>query len=83
METLVSAPPESDPIIGAAVVNIITPKKTPIKRVAPGKGYGEPYLEEQFSAVAIPDDAKPSSDTDQEMVIYQPSSDQLWEMWEV
>ena len=83
METPVFAPPESDPIIGAEVVNIITAKKTPIKHIAPGKGYGEPYLEEQFSAIPIPDNANPSSGTGREMVIYQPSSDQLWEMWQV
>ena len=38
-------------------------------------------LESQFAAVPIPADAVPSEGTDSQMVIYQPSSGQLWDFW--
>ena len=45
------------------------------------RGHLDPRLEEQWRAVPIPDEARPSQDSDSEMTIYQPSSDTLWEFW--
>jgi hypothetical protein len=36
-----------------------------------------------FAAVPIPTDAEPAAGTDAEMTVYQPSSDTLWEMFEM
>jgi len=46
------------------------------------KGYTDPGLAQQWSAVPIPAYALPSKGTDAEMTIYQPSSDTIWEFWQ-
>jgi cell division septation protein DedD len=46
-----------------------------------GKGYTPTDLLSQLVNVPVPSYAQPSAGTDQEMVIYQPSSDTLWETW--
>lgn len=38
-------------------------------------------LLEQLSAVPIPDHAMPALGTDSEMVVWQPETDTIWEMW--
>ena len=45
------------------------------------KGYFDAGLKAQFTAVPIPSYAQPADGTDQEMVVYSPSQDQLWEFW--
>ncbi len=42
-----------------------------------------PALQQAFSAVPIPPGAQPAGGTDQEMVVYQPSKDRMWEFWEM
>jgi hypothetical protein len=46
-----------------------------------GKGFLDPALTTQLLAVPIPDAAAPSSGSDAELVISQPSTDSLWELW--
>jgi len=46
-----------------------------------GKGFLDPALTTQFLAVPIPDAAVPSPGSDAELVISQPSTDSLWELW--
>ena len=38
-------------------------------------------LRAAMAAVPVPADAQPAAGTDEEMTIYQPSTDTLWEMW--
>jgi hypothetical protein len=45
-----------------------------------GTGINAGFVE-QMSAVPMPANAIASAGTDKEMVIWQPSTDQLWEMW--
>ena len=45
------------------------------------KTWVDPKFLEMVSAVPIPDNAIPASGTDSEMVIWQPSTDQVWELW--
>ena len=47
------------------------------------KGMSDKGLAEQWSAVPIPAYAMPSKGTDAEMTIYQPSTDSLWEFWQM
>jgi hypothetical protein len=47
----------------------------------PNTGHVNPDLQRAFSAVPIPPGAEPALGTDQEIVIYQPSSDTMWESW--
>lgn len=47
------------------------------------KGHPEPELSRQLASVPIPPDAKPSDGTDAELVIWQPSTDTMWELWKV
>jgi hypothetical protein len=46
------------------------------------KGYTDPGLAQQWSAVPIPEYAVASKGTDAEMTIYQPSTDTVWEFWQ-
>ena len=45
------------------------------------KGYAEPGLVAQWSAVPIPSYAVPADGTDAEMTVYQPSTGTIWEFW--
>jgi hypothetical protein len=45
------------------------------------KGYLDAGLQSQLSAVPIPAGTQPSAGTDGELVISQPSTDTVWEMW--
>jgi hypothetical protein len=40
-----------------------------------------PNLQAAFSAVPLPPDAEPTEGTDGTLVVWQPSSDRLWEFW--
>jgi hypothetical protein len=44
--------------------------------------YG-PDLQQQFNAVPIPPGAKPAAGTDEELTVWQPSTDKLWEFWKL
>ncbi len=44
--------------------------------------YNNP-LAPAMGAVPIPANALPAAGTDEEMTVYQPSSDTLWEMWKM
>lgn len=46
-----------------------------------GKGSTDAGLMSQWSAVPIPSNASPADGTDQEMTIYQPSTNTMWEFW--
>jgi len=41
----------------------------------------EPDLQRAFEAVPIPAEATPADGTDKHMVIWQPSTDRMWEFW--
>jgi hypothetical protein len=45
--------------------------------------WATPALVEAFDAVPIPPGAQPAAGTDAQMTIYQPSTDTLWELWEM
>jgi hypothetical protein len=46
-----------------------------------GNGYFDSNLKAQWTGVPIPANAQPADGTDQEMVVYSPSQDRLWEFW--
>lgn len=46
-------------------------------------GWIDSGLAQQWTAVPIPSYAQPADGTDSEMTIYQPSTDTLWEFWEM
>jgi hypothetical protein len=41
----------------------------------------DPALQKAFDAVPIPKDARPAPGTDGYLVVYQPSTDTMWEFW--
>jgi hypothetical protein len=45
--------------------------------------YSTPALNQAFEAVPIPRGAQPAAGTDAQMTIYQPSTNTLWELWEM
>jgi len=46
-------------------------------------GWIDSGLVQQWEAVPIPSYAEPADGTDSEMTVYQPSTDTLWEFWEM
>lgn len=41
----------------------------------------EPALQRAWNAVPLPEDAQPAAGTDKHLVVWQPSTDRLWEFW--
>jgi hypothetical protein len=56
------------------------PRHEPTQRVTLDRPNAK-ALQRAFNAVPIPPDAKPASGTDAKLVIWQPSTDKLWEFW--
>ena len=65
------------------VVGRDTPKVTVKFWDCQKKGYTPPELEEQWKRVPIPAYAEAAEGTDQEMTIYQPETDTVWEFWQM
>ena len=57
------------------------PAGQPTVRVKLASNYSAPYLQAAWEQVPIPPTAKPSEGTDATLLVYQPSSDKLWEFW--
>jgi hypothetical protein len=57
------------------------PASQPKVRVQLVSKYSAPYLQAAWEEVPIPPSAKPSQGTDATLVVWQPSTDKLWEFW--
>jgi hypothetical protein len=57
------------------------PASQPTVRVRLASKFSAPYLQAAWEAVPIPPNAKPSEGTDGTLLVWQPSSDTLWEFW--
>jgi hypothetical protein len=57
------------------------PADQPAVRVALTSPTPAPALQAAFEAVPVPTGATPSGGTDANLVVYQPSTDRLWEFW--
>lgn len=69
----------------ACPIYVVGPDVKPVEVTewdAQKKGFKDPRLAAQWSAVPIPDYAEPAEGTDAEMCVYQPSTDSLWEFWQ-
>jgi hypothetical protein len=53
----------------------------PTVRVKLDRSYRSPALQGAWDKVPLPPDAHPASGTDRHLVVWQPSSDRLWEFW--
>lgn len=63
-------------------VPIVTvPANQPKVRVQLASSYSAPALQAAWEEVPIPPTAKPAAGTDSTLVVWQPSSDRLWEFW--
>lgn len=63
------------------IVDAQTPTVQVTEWDAQKKGYKTAKLAEQWAAVPIPVYAEEATGTDQEMTIWQPATDTLWEFW--
>jgi hypothetical protein len=45
------------------------------------ENHASPHLQAAWDAVPLPPDAQPAGGTDKHLVVWQPSTDQLWEFW--
>ena len=57
------------------------PTSQPKVRVQLVSSYSAPYLQAAWEEVPIPPTAKPSEGTDSTLVVWQPSTNKLWEFW--
>jgi hypothetical protein len=57
------------------------PADQPTVRVTLDRSPGEPAMQAAFDAVPLPSGARAASGTDGHLVLWQPSSDRLWEFW--
>jgi outer membrane biosynthesis protein TonB len=57
------------------------PADQPKVRVQLVSKFSAPYLQAAWEEVPIPPTAKPSEGTDGTLLVWQPSSDKLWEFW--
>ncbi len=57
------------------------PADQPTVRVTLTRPLPEPALQRAFAAVPLPPTAQPATGTDGLLVVWQPSSDRLWEFW--
>ena len=51
------------------------------KRVRVALRNNNPALQQAFSSVPLPSDARPASGSDAQLTVWQPSRDRLWEFW--
>jgi hypothetical protein len=57
------------------------PADQPTVKVTLEDVYEHPALESAWDAVPLPADAQPAAGTDKHLVVWQPSTDRLWEFW--
>jgi hypothetical protein len=74
------APPWVNTDKFSAPVYIVEESQPTIKVNLKDKG-GDLVLKEAFEAVPLPEDALPAAGTDMHLVVYQPSTDRMWEFW--
>ncbi|MCW3062880.1 MAG: hypothetical protein JWN32_52 [Solirubrobacterales bacterium] len=60
----------------------VVPANLATSRVALRNG-GPPGMADQLSAVPLPAGTRPADGTDQQLVVYQPSTDTMWEFWQL
>lgn len=64
----------------AAPVYVVPPGQ-PTVRVR--DAFGRPQLQTQWDAVPLPADAQPAVGSDGELTVYQPSTNTLWDFWQL
>jgi hypothetical protein len=57
------------------------PADQPVVRVQLVNHSPEPPLQSAWAAVPLPRDARPAAGTDGELVVWQPSTNRMWELW--
>lgn len=57
------------------------PENQPTVRVELANPRPAPALQRAFERVPLPPDAEPAAGTDGELLVYQPSTDTIWEFW--
>jgi hypothetical protein len=69
--------------VGANVYMVGPNQPTVPVELADSTGAVRGALQAAFMAVPIPPGAQPGTDSDSEMTVWQPSTDELWEFWEM
>lgn len=59
------------------------PADQPTVPVELQSGFAAPALRSAWSAVPVPPDTQPARGNDRHLVVWQPSTDRLWEFWEM
>jgi hypothetical protein len=59
------------------------PAEQPTVSVELASGFAATALRSAWSAVPLPPDAQPARGNDRHLVVWQPSTDRLWEFWEM
>ena len=64
-----------------SVLIYTVPADQPTVKVAYAGGGKSPALQSAWDAVPLPANAQPAAGTDKHLVVWQPSTDRLWEFW--
>jgi len=59
------------------------PADQPTVKVTLERASGALTLQSAWDAVPLPPEAKPAAGTDRDLVVWQPSTDKLWEFWDL
>lgn len=59
------------------------PAAQPTVKVTVANASPQPALQSAWNAVPLPPAAQPAAGADEHLVVWQPSSDQLWEFWQL
>ncbi|MGN6190021.1 MAG: hypothetical protein ACTHOE_14095 [Conexibacter sp.] len=71
----------ADPWVNDTVPLLVVPRDQPTVAVRLVEHAPDRALERAWRAVPLPEDARPSADSDAELTVWQPSTDRLWEFW--
>lgn len=66
---------------GGSVPIYTVPANQPMVKVALEEAARQPTLQAAWDAVPLPASAQPAAGSDKNLVVWQPSSDRLWEFW--
>jgi hypothetical protein len=75
---------EVGPWINTTSYNVpiyVVPRKQPVIHVHLASPYAEPALRRAWRAVPLPPGAQPAPGNDAHLVVWQPSTDFMWEFW--
>jgi hypothetical protein len=67
--------------VGSVPIYTVPADQPTVRVTLTGSASREPALQAAWDAVPLPADAEPAAGSDKHLVVWQPSTDRLWEFW--